>query len=102
VSLGKAPNANPIVEVDVERLRSLSIHDLRAVWRKKFKSEPPKAFRPDLLRRSVAYRIQDNAYGGLDDGTQRLMSQLIAQHTKTPGKIVMPRRLLSWPQMRAI
>jgi hypothetical protein len=85
--------ADPKVEAEVGRIRTIRIAELRALWRAKFKSDPPKAFGPDLLRRSIAYRIQENAYGGLDAATARLLKQLMAQYAKTPGKIVMPRRI---------
>ncbi len=52
----------------------MPIVELRALWRAKFKSEPPKAFGPDLLRRSIAYKIQEDAYGGLDRATLRLLN----------------------------
>ncbi|MGB7258145.1 MAG: DUF2924 domain-containing protein [Pseudolabrys sp.] len=81
------------VEAELERLRPMPIKELRVLWRAKFKSDPPKAFGPDLLRRSIAYRIQENAYGGLDTVTKRLLNQLIAQYGKTPGKIILPRRI---------
>ena len=81
------------IEAEVERLRSMPIVELRALWRAKFKSEPPKAFGPDLLRRSIAYKIQENAYGGLDQPTARLLKQLMEQFAKTNGRIVLPRRI---------
>jgi hypothetical protein len=81
------------IEAEVDRLRTVRIAELRALWRAKFKSEPPKAFGPDLLRRSIAYRIQETAYGGLDPATTSLLRQLTAQYAKMPGKIVMPRRI---------
>ncbi|MBV6486857.1 MAG: hypothetical protein GHHEDOFH_00794 [Pseudorhodoplanes sp.] len=81
------------VEAELERLRPMPIKELRALWRAKFKSEPPRAFGPDLLRRSIAYRIQEAAYGGLDPATARLLKQLMAQYAKVPGKIVLPRRI---------
>lgn len=86
-------NPNPAVEAEVEQLRSMPIVELRALWRVKFKSSPPPAFGPDLLRRSIAHKIQEEAYGGLDRATARLLNQLIAQFAKTPGKIVLPRRI---------
>ena len=86
-------DVDPSVEAEVERLRSMPIVELRALWRAKLKSDPPKAFGPDLLRRSIAQKIQEKAYGGLDPATARLLNQLIAQHVKTPGKIVLPRRI---------
>jgi len=82
-----------MVEAELDRLRFVGINELRALFRAKFKSEPPKAFGPDLLRRSLAQKIQENAFGGLDAKTARLLNQLIAQHKKTPGKIVLPRRI---------
>lgn len=53
-----------VVEAEVARLSSMSIAELRAVWRTMFKVEPPKASGPDLLRRSLAQKIQEDAYGG--------------------------------------
>jgi len=87
------PDFDAMVEAELDRLRSMPIVELRALWLAKFKCNPPKAFGPDLLRRSLAYKIQENAYGGLDPVTVRLLNRLVAQHTKTPGKIVLPRRL---------
>jgi len=84
----------PDVEAELEQLRSMPIAELRARWRAKFKSEPPKAFGPDLLRRSIAHKLQEDAYGGLDRATARLLNQLIYQYSKTRGKIVMPRRIM--------
>ena len=90
--LQMSDNLSAVVEIELDRLRSMLIVELRALWRAKFKSDPPKAFGLDLLRRSLAYKIQENAYGGIDSTTARLLKQLIAQHAKTPGKIVLPRR----------
>lgn len=85
--------SNSDVEAELDRLPSTPIIELRARWRALFKSEPPKAFGPDLLRRSIAYRIQERAYGGLDRATARLLRQLKTQMRKAPGKIVLPRRI---------
>ena len=85
--------SNREVEAELDRLPSMPIVELRARWRALFKADPPKAFGPDLLRRSIAYRIQEDAYGGLDRTTARLLRQMKAQMRKTPGKIVLPRRI---------
>ena len=94
---GRVPpdDLSAMVEAELDQLRLMPIAGLRALWRTKFKYDPPKAFGPDLLRRSIAQKIQENAYGGLDRATARLLNQLIAQHAKTPGKIVLPRRIKS-------
>jgi len=84
---------NAMVDAELDRLCIMPIVKLRALWRTKFKCEPPRAFGPDLLRRSIAQKIQEMAYGGLDAATSRLLNQLMAQYAKTPGKIVLPRRI---------
>lgn len=81
------------VEAEVDRLRSMPKAELRKRYRALFKTDAPKAFGPDLLRRSIAYRIQEDAYGGLDRATAKLLQQLMAQMKKTPGKIVLPQRI---------
>jgi hypothetical protein len=93
--VGQSPSDVAAIEAEVEQLRSMPIVELRARWRAKFKSEPPKAFGPDLLRRSIAYRIQEDAYGGLDRATARLLKQLMEQFAKSSGRIVLPRRIKS-------
>lgn len=84
---------NPGVEAEIKRLRFTPIVELRALWRAKFNTKPPEAFGPDLLRRSIAQKLQEAAYGGFDHATGRLLNQLIAQSAKTNGKIVVPRRI---------
>lgn len=81
------------IEAEIKRVHSMTIVELRALWRAKLNSEPPEAFGPDLLRRSIAQKLQEEAYGGLDRKTSRLLNQLIVQSAKTNGKIVIPRRI---------
>lgn len=82
------------IEAELDRLRSMRKTELRQRYRSLFKAEPPKAFGPDLLRRSIAYRIQEQAYGGLDAATRRLLNNLIAQQAKSrDGRIFIPRRI---------
>jgi hypothetical protein len=84
---------NVMIEAELERLRSMPVVELRALWRAKFKTDPPTSFGPDLLRRSLAYKIQEDAYGGLDRATVRLLKGLMAQFAKSNGRIVLPRRI---------
>jgi Protein of unknown function (DUF2924) len=91
--LGMKP-VDPVVEAELDRLATMPIAGLRTRYRELFRSDPPKAFGPDLLRRSVAHRIQENAYGGLSRPMQRLLDQLIKEYAAKPGgRIVLPRRI---------
>lgn len=87
------PAANDDVEAEVNRLSTMPIAEIRARWRATFKSEPPKAFGPDLLRRSLAHKLQEDAYGGLAPTTRKLLKQLVAQSAKSSGKFVIPRQI---------
>src|SRR5437660_12155039 len=86
--------ADPEVENDLDRLPKMPIADLRKRYRELFRTEPPTAFGPDLLRRSIAHRIQERAYGGLPKTTQRLLDQLVkAAAAKPNGRLELPRRI---------
>jgi hypothetical protein len=91
--LAGAP-VNPEVEAELERLPATPIVELRKRYRELFKGEPPKAFGPDLLRRSIAHRIQERAYGGLSASTRRLLDQLVKAATAKPdARLELPRRI---------
>ena len=86
--------ADPAVEAELDRLPTMPIADLRKRYRELFRTEPPKAFGPDLLRRSIAHRIQEKAYGGLSVATRRLLDQLVkAAMAKPNGRLELPRRI---------
>jgi hypothetical protein len=85
---------DPVVEAELDRLPTMPIAGLRKRYRELFRTEPPKAFGPDLLRRSIAQRIQERAYGGLPASTRRLLDQLVkAAMTKPNGRLKLPRRI---------
>jgi hypothetical protein len=49
---------------------------------------------PDLLRRSIAHRIQERGYGRLPASTRRLLDQLVkAAMAKSNGRLELPRRI---------
>jgi hypothetical protein len=91
---GRAVGPEVEVEAELERLPKMPIVDLRNRYRELFRAEPPKAFGADLLRRSIAHRIQEKAYGGLSREHQRLLDQLVkTAQAKPNGRIELPRRI---------
>ena len=89
-----AQPADPAVEDELDRLATMPIVQLRVRYGQVFRTDPPKAFGPDLLRRSIAHRIQEKAYGGLSRSAQRLLDQMVKAYAAKPnGKIVLPRRI---------
>jgi hypothetical protein len=87
-------SADPTIEAELDRLPTTPIADLRRRYRELFRTEPPKAFGPDLLRRSIAHRVQERAYGGLSPSTRRLLDRLVkAAIAKPSGRLELPRRI---------
>ena len=64
------------IEAEVERVRSLGTVALRQRWRLMFGGSPPAGLTKDLIRRMIAYRIQEEAFGGLDRETIKLLDRL--------------------------
>ena len=61
------------IEAEVDQIRSLGIDALRRRWRMTFGAIPPKGLTKDILGRMIAYRIQEEAFGGLDRETLKLL-----------------------------
>lgn len=88
------PKTDPAVDAELEQLPTMPIVQLRKRYVELFRKPPPKAFGPDLLRRSIAYRIQEVAYGGLSRPVQKMLDQMIKAYWKNPkGRIELPRRI---------
>jgi hypothetical protein len=84
---------DPAVEAELDRLPTMPIVQLRARYGVLFRADPPKAFGPDLLRRSIAQRIQEKAYGGLSRETQRHLDQLVKSALAKPnGRLELSNR----------
>jgi Protein of unknown function (DUF2924) len=84
------------LEATLKQLSRARIQDLRENWRATCRTDPPKAFGPDLLRRGIAYRLQERRYGGLSTSAQRQLNQLIkVLTTKRTAHIELPKRVKS-------
>ena len=66
-------------------LSDMSHADLRAQWRRLFRSNPPRKIRGDLMVLAIAWRIQVNALGGLTAAEKRRLVR-IATHLKAHGR----------------
>jgi hypothetical protein len=77
------PDDPAAIEAEIERIRWLSLDALRTRWRTTFGVVPPAALTKDLIARMIAYRLQEEEFGGLDRRTLKLLDGL-AQGRK-PG-----------------
>src|SRR4051794_12047596 len=64
------------IEAEVNRIRSFGIVALRQRWRLMFGGPPPPGLTKDIIGRMIAYRIQEDAFGGLDRETVKLLDRL--------------------------
>lgn len=86
--------ADPAVEAELDRLPTTPIVELRKRYRELYRAQPPKAFGPDLLRRSIAQSIQEKAYGGLPPSARRLLDQMVKATAARPnGRLQLPQRI---------
>ena len=84
------------IQTELDRLTTTPILGLRNRYKALFGADPPTAFGPDLMRRSVAHRIQQDAYGGLSQPTQRLLDRMAqATGAKSDANNEMSRRIKS-------
>ena len=58
------------IEAEVAALEAMGLEELRTVWWDRY-GVPPKLRSPQLLRLNLAWRIQADAFGGLDAETKR-------------------------------
>src|ERR1700678_597337 len=78
MNYAQARSPAPELESELRRVAVEPKAQLRARYISLFEHDPPRAFGPDLLRRSVAQRMQENAYGGLSKATQRELNRLVS------------------------
>jgi hypothetical protein len=91
---------DPVVEAELNQLGSASIVDLRARYRELFRTEPPSAFGPDLLRRSIAQQLQENACGSLSREAKKLLGQLVrSMASGKTGRLEVPQRIKSGSEL---
>jgi hypothetical protein len=64
------------LEAEINNIQSLNVDALRARWRGLFGAIPPKGLTKDIIARMIAYRIQEDAFGGLDRKTMKLLQGL--------------------------
>ena len=61
------------IAAEIERLSGLPLKGLKAAWATEFRRDPPKGLWRDLRLRTLAWRIQEKAFGGHDRATLRLL-----------------------------
>src|SRR4051812_20857961 len=77
------------IDAELDYVRSLGIVALRTRWRSMFGMVAPAALTKEIIARMIAFRIQEEAFGGLDNEALKVL-KLCARGDK-PGELT--RRL---------
>lgn len=64
------------IEAEIDRIRSLGLDELRTLWRTTLRTSAPPAFTKDLMARFICWHIQEQAHGGVDANTAKLLDGL--------------------------
>jgi hypothetical protein len=82
------------LSAEIASLESLDLIQLRSQWKLLYEIEAPRHLSRDWLRRAVAYRIQENALGGLKPATRRLLERVAEDaRMRKPSKVVPTRKV---------
>jgi hypothetical protein len=81
------------IEAEIARIRSLSFDAVRRRWRAVFGRTPPAGLSKDLLGRMIAWRMQEQAFGGLDRESLTFLDGL-ARRGGSPRRQLKPGTVL--------
>jgi hypothetical protein len=73
------------VNDQVRRLEGLTLAGLRAAWQARY-GPAPRIQSPDMLRRMLAWRIQEEAFGGISRETRQLILRRAPVDTLRSGE----------------
>jgi hypothetical protein len=82
---GSARSPERKLEADLARLETLDLGGLRAAWVRRYGGEPPIRRSRDVLMRLLAWRMQEDQYGGLDPKILQALRRLGQAFDRDPG-----------------
>ncbi len=80
------------LEVEIASLPKMNLAQLQAKWRRVLKQAPPPHIRKQLLVPLLAYKLQEQAYGGLKPEVKRRLRELAASLHRDSKKTAAQRR----------
>jgi hypothetical protein len=84
------------IEDEIAHLRGLDLGGLRARWRSVLQRRAPAHLTRHLLFSVIAYRLQADRFGDLDQATRQVLDRTVAKETG----LAMSTRLASFDQKR--
>ncbi|MGB9408721.1 MAG: DUF2924 domain-containing protein [Terracidiphilus sp.] len=80
------------LEVEIAALPKMNLAQLQAKWRRVLKQAPPSHIRKQLLVPLLAYKLQEQAFGGLKPEVKRRLRELAAGLHRDSKKTAAQRR----------
>jgi DUF2924 family protein len=74
------------IEAEIDRVRSPGLDALRESWQAAFGRSPASALSKDIMGRMIAWRIQEQAFGGLDRVTLKFLDGLARRDGSASGE----------------
>ncbi len=84
---GRSHPASADLSAKLAALAELDAASLRKEWRRLYRSHPPKRTGRDLLARTIAYKLQERALGGLNAATKRKLRTFAEQLESGGGTV---------------
>ena len=87
--MAKATQIRNNIRVELARLQIMELDELRKKWRDLYGTEPPDCGKI-LLRRQLAFRIQEMQYGGISESAQAALTEIgnTPKPQKNPGGVL--------------
>ena len=92
VKIGPAIPDRKSLDVEIARLRDLDVGELRARWHAVFRRKPTPHLPRHLLFRVLAYRLQADQLGDLDNESRRLLDRSVSPEAAGQRAVDMGRR----------
>lgn len=73
--MAKATQKKNNIRVELARLQVMELDELRTKWRELYGKEPPDCGKL-LMRRQLAFRIQEMQYGGISESAQTALTEI--------------------------
>jgi len=89
------------MKAEIDRLRNLDIGTLKRKWLEFYRIKPPKRMSRIFLMQAVAYKLQENLFGGLSTAHKRKLATSVSEY-ETSGKINHREKPLYKPGTRLI
>jgi hypothetical protein len=90
------------IALQISQLRSFSRQQLLELWEMLYKKPAPLRIRREIMVPFLAYKIQENAYGGLKPGTRAELRRVAQTLERNPASNARPARSKIRPGTRLL